>query len=443
MAEYFGDSNSGDSNNNGDRSAADIWSDAGASLLEVDLAALSDAELTQRLLGLEALRSQLEVAALETGGEWDRRQLWALDGARSGGAWLAARCGTALSTARERLRVGRKLPRLTAGRAALAAATITYSHLRILAQALRPETEDLMARDEAMLVAQAQELTVEAFAKAVAHWLEHADPDESARKKRMQREGQSLHVSKTLDGIGVLNGTLDAEATSIVSAELHRVADELWRNEHRQADSTSGVPVVLPAARRAAALVEICRRAASHDAAASPWRTPTPQLMVHVDLNDLASPTGTGSLADGTPVSAEQLRRIGCEASVARLVTRGPSEVLDLGRGARLPSPALRRAVHARDQHCGFPGCTVPPEWCQVHHVIHWADGGETVITNLVLVCHHHHHLLHEGGWTATMSPDQKLQVFRPSGTPLQLHRQNAHLFQPSKSDPNQHPEAA
>ena len=157
-------------------------------------------------------------------------------------------------------------------------------------------------------------------------------------------------------------------------------------------------------------------------------------MMLHVDINDLADRNGVGTLPDGTLVSADALRRIGCSASVARIVTKGGSEVLDLGRQLRLPSPAVRRAVRARDHHCQFPGCRVKPEWCQIHHVVHWGDGGETTITNLVLVCHHHHHLLHEGGWTASMGPDQKLQVFRPPGEPMHVHR----LFAARADEPDE-----
>jgi hypothetical protein len=55
----------------------------------------------------------------------------------------------------------------------------------------------------------------------------------------------------------------------------------------------------------------------------------------------------------------------------------------------------MRRAVIARDQHCVYPGCDQPPARCEVHHAVrHWADGGDTSITNSALLCWHHHQLV-------------------------------------------------
>ena len=55
----------------------------------------------------------------------------------------------------------------------------------------------------------------------------------------------------------------------------------------------------------------------------------------------------------------------------------------------------LRRAVVARDRHCVIPGCGRPATWCDVHHIVAWADGGETVIDNLCLLCRYHHTQIH------------------------------------------------
>jgi len=88
---------------------------------------------------------------------------------------------------------------------------------------------------------------------------------------------------------------------------------------------------------------------------------------------------------------------LACDAGVSRIITNGKSEPLDVGRRTRVVPPALRRAVIARGGHCVEPGCDCPPEWCDVHHIVHWIDGGETTLDNLELKCLQHHRDEHEG----------------------------------------------
>ena len=80
-----------------------------------------------------------------------------------------------------------------------------------------------------------------------------------------------------------------------------------------------------------------------------------------------------------------------------RVITAGISEILDLGRATRIPSPALRKALHLATGTAGSAAATGPPTVCDAHHIVHWLRGGETCLDNLILLCRHHHSLLHEG----------------------------------------------
>jgi hypothetical protein len=46
----------------------------------------------------------------------------------------------------------------------------------------------------------------------------------------------------------------------------------------------------------------------------------------------------------------------------------------------------MRRALKRRDGGCRFPGCP-DTRFVDAHHIEHWADGGETRLDNLVLLC--------------------------------------------------------
>ena len=88
----------------------------------------------------------------------------------------------------------------------------------------------------------------------------------------------------------------------------------------------------------------------------------------------------------------------------------GNGRVIDVGRKRRTISPALRRALAARDGGCRFPGCT-NRRFVDAHHLVHWIDGGETGLENTLLVCRRHHRYLHEYGYTVDRAGDEL--VFR------------------------------
>jgi hypothetical protein len=53
--------------------------------------------------------------------------------------------------------------------------------------------------------------------------------------------------------------------------------------------------------------------------------------------------------------------------------------------------------------------------------VQHWADGGETSLDNLLLLCSHHHTLIHEGGFTVQRHVDGRRYFARPDRRPVEV----------------------
>ena len=116
----------------------------------------------------------------------------------------------------------------------------------------------------------------------------------------------------------------------------------------------------------------------------------------------------------GIHVSAETARRLACDAAKVEMQHGPEGEILDVGRRTRTISPALRRALASRDGHCRFPGCR--NRRTDAHHVEHWADGGETVLENLVLLCRRHHRAVHEEGFRVTLDAAGEVAFTRPDG---------------------------
>ena len=98
-----------------------------------------------------------------------------------------------------------------------------------------------------------------------------------------------------------------------------------------------------------------------------------------------------------------------------RCGTAPTGQVLDVGR--RTPHGADRAAsrAHERDHsQCQFPGCN--SRHCDAHHVVHWADGGDTRLRNLVLLCRFHHRAVHEEGFQLTADAADGQFRFLPPG---------------------------
>ena len=146
------------------------------------------------------------------------------------------------------------------------------------------------------------------------------------------------------------------------------------------------------------------------------------RLLVTLDQQTLkgdlqAHGIGVGTSADGTELPPEVLRRLACDAEVIPAVLGTLGEVLDLGRLRRLVTTAIWTALILRDRHCTFPACTRPPLMCHAHHLTHWANGGETKLDNLALLCAHHHRTIHHTPWRIRLNPVDRRPEFKPPPT--------------------------
>ena len=151
-----------------------------------------------------------------------------------------------------------------------------------------------------------------------------------------------------------------------------------------------------PAQRRVDALGEICRGWLDLGIRSS-VAGERPHLSVVVDAEVLAGGGGRSELFHTGAIHPEVARRLGCDASLTRVVMAGDSQVLDVGRRTPVVPPPMRKAVVMRDRHCRFPGCDRPHSWCDAHHMLHWAHGGSTRLSNLLLLCRRHHRMVHAG----------------------------------------------
>ena len=143
---------------------------------------------------------------------------------------------------------------------------------------------------------------------------------------------------------------------------------------------------------------------------ARPHRTPVEIIITapHAGLHGSAEPADLAMMADGDVIAASTSRRFCCDAGVVVAHVDALGVALSVGRKTRTIPATIKRALLLRDRTCRFPGCP-HSRYVDGHHIKHWANGGETTLANLMLLCSAHHTLLHEGGCRPMWSDQRTL----------------------------------
>ncbi|HEU5196058.1 MAG TPA: DUF222 domain-containing protein [Methylomirabilota bacterium] len=360
-----------------------------------------DLEAAQRLGDeIAELSAHIEVATarqLDLIRQFDGLCGWGHAGAKSCAEWLSWRIGLDLRAAYERVRVARALPGLPLISAAFARAEISYSKVRALTRVATSQTED-------RLLTFAKNGTAAHVEKLTRAW-RRVDRNAENREADKQRRSRTLTVYQDVDGMFVIRGRLTPEVGAVIRQALTAATDRLYAEGRGNAE---GEYVPTTTQHQADALGIIAEAALHHDLdpGASGARY---QVVVHVDAPVLADPDQLGQSAlEETHCSAEQSRRIACDASRVIMTHDAEGRVLEVGARTRTIPPALRRALQHRDGGCRFPSCG--SRFTQGHHIKHWANGGPTTLSNLASLCRRHHRLVHEGGFQVERLPGGELR---------------------------------
>ena len=346
--------------------------------------------------------------------EFDQEKLWNLWGICSCAHWLNWKCGIGMNAAREKVRVARALGELPQISESFSKGELSYSKVRAMTRVATVENEDY-------LLSIAHHGTAHHVESLVAKYRRARRLHESKTSDE-QYQDRSLKIQYDDDGALIIKGRFPAEQGAMILKALQRAMDRAAA-EDAEADVTAETRQPF-SVHRADALAEMAESYLANGPAASSTADRY-QVMLHVSAEtlqedtdpDVTAETSTpldeeiSHLEDGPHVSAETSRRICCDSSVSPIVTGHSGEPLSIGRKSRVIPPPMRRALRTRDDGCRFPGCT-HKHFIDGHHIRHWADGGETSLDNLVLLCRHHHRLVHEGGFACEKSETNQL-LFR------------------------------
>jgi hypothetical protein len=370
--------------------------------------------------------------------EFDRRQGWSDGFTHSCAHWLSWKCGLDLGAAREKVRVARALESLPLVATAMSRGELSYSKVRAITRVATPATEEGLlnvalhgtAHHIETLVRQfrrvqeVEEVSREARQYSQRRLSYFFDQDGSMIVKLQLPAESGALLLKALDA-ALLDVPLpnrdEASVARFSTAPASNGSDDYQAQLHVSAGTSSPSGSggsaccsadTLPrttqdfrvsgdspswSARRADALVVLAESFLQHGAEVLTGGD-RQQIVVHVDECTLRhGAAGRCEHDDGPAMPVETARRLACDCSVVKITEDERGEPLDVGRKTRSIPPALRRALASRDKGCVFPGCN-HKRYVDGHHIQHWADGGETKLSNLVTLCRFHHRAVHEGG---------------------------------------------
>ncbi|MDQ6771835.1 MAG: HNH endonuclease [Candidatus Dormibacteraeota bacterium] len=349
---------------------------------------LSPKALRADLQWFAKIRNELEAVSARWLAALDRREQQASpDPFGSCTQWLHDALHLTSNGAYAQVRTARQLSRMPATAGAFRRGEVTFQQVAVICRAVEeaPKTCLGAAETESELLAAARRMDPQELHSQWWRLRYEADQAAGVEAEAELHRRRWLRLRQTWTGSYRLDGELDAEGGTTLKTALQGLLKPPAADDQRSPDQ-----------RRADALVEL----AGHRLAAGdlPERGgDRPHLSVVAQLSALRLEPGS-SLAEldwGALVTGETARRIGCDAWITPVLVGPTGDILHVGRRCRSTPTRLRQAANVRDRTCQSPGCLVPAQYCQPHHVRHWADGGRTDLDNLRLYCDHHHRLLH------------------------------------------------
>jgi Domain of unknown function (DUF222) len=335
-----------------------------------------------QLLEMLAARERLEAEVVHAVGEWHAAEGWVDDDLLSPVSWLAEHGQMTRRDAGDLLRTARLVHRHDRTGDALAAGEVPVAAATLLARVAQ-HRDEVFNEQEGTLVTAAGELPPEQLRKLLRTWQCLADDVLDRAPAEVQESRWHLHAATTFGGALAVRGLLDPEGGAVLLAALDALDEP---------DPVDGVraPRSMPQ-RRAEALVRLAqgegRRRVNVDVVVDLARLQGAQT------NDLEALRG--EIVGIGPIGREALEMLACDCSIGRVVMRGKSMVLDLGRRTPTVSAPQRRALAVRDGGCVVPGCGAPAAWCDAHHTQPWSLDGPTDLDQLELRCRRHHRAAH------------------------------------------------
>ncbi|MBV9953501.1 MAG: DUF222 domain-containing protein [Acidimicrobiia bacterium] len=310
-------------------------------------------------------------------------ELWVGHGILSPEHWVAWRCGVSAGRARQLVSIARRREELPLHAALLDAGEITVDQAAIVAKYAPAEKDEDIA-------GQTPQMTVSQLSRILSKYQfsDEPTPTEPVEERRSMGFGADEHRWWLR-----AEAPLDEGAT--IEAALVAARDRLF-NDAAGTEDRAAIDWI-------DALLLVCERSQRAGASERP-DSDRHRVLWHLDCEHDETDTLRLQAHLGSVLPDRLRRYLLCDATVAP-VLRVDGVPVSVGRAQHIVPDRTRRLVERRDGGCRVPGCP-NSRGIQVHHIVHWEDGGPTDTDNLCCLCRRHHRLLHNGVISITGDAD-------------------------------------
>ena len=296
---------------------------------------------------------------------------------------------------------------------------ISAENADLVVRALAPVTRrgfdaELIDAGEQLLAQFATQFGPKDLRRLAKQVVSRIDPDGTLPNEQLQQDRRFFRMRPTKDGSYAGEFRLTSECGKKLLSLLHPLAKPRINSTTTDEGKLVEEPDPRhPGQRMHDALSDVCDRLLRSDNAVPDSGGTPATVIVTIDLDDLLEKTGWAVASDGTLIRTDTALAAADQADIYWAFTHSTGQILHLGRTRRIATRAQTIALYARDLGCSFPGCNIPPEWCERHHILSWAEGGLTDLNNLTLLCRYHHHNFFAKGWECRIN-DQGLPEWLP-----------------------------
>ncbi|GGO71403.1 HNH endonuclease signature motif containing protein [Nocardioides deserti] len=384
---------------------------------------MSDDEVSATLVEATRLRAQVEALELRLAAEADRRAVGDRTGATDTASWWGHETRQDRPAAMRRMRLAESLDRHASTSAALAEGAISIDHARVITECVDRLPDGLPdptipERAEKHLLTEALGCDPKTLAILAKHVLTVVAPEigEERDARALEQEEREARAKAWLtmapDGRGSYRGkfsipTLHGEMLKKMLLAFAAPKHQATKKDADQTGEREQVERRPSPERLGDAFCELLERLPADKLPMLGGLNAS--IIVLIDYTNLKSDVGRAVLDSGQPISASMARRMACEAGLLPAVLGARSELLDLGRTARLFSGAQRRGLAITQKTCTTAGCDWPAHLCHAHHDDTWLSGGRTDLEKGRLLCPRHHARIHDPRFETTIHPDNQV----------------------------------